>query len=69
MQRLSGALAAYAGRLLLEGQTGWLALVDQATGQDVARRYLRAAPSPTWTKQKCGGCDPMRVAPDPQHRG
>jgi len=34
-------LSELAGRLTLSGETGELVLVDEATGEEVARRYLR----------------------------
>ncbi|HEY7031952.1 MAG TPA: hypothetical protein VH482_11515 [Thermomicrobiales bacterium] len=67
-------LAPFVSRLLLDGQTGVVVLVDEATGADVARHDLRRGPqrAPTHGRGGWGGSGPgprRRPAPGGLARG
>lgn len=60
------ALDPYVDHLLVDGHTGWLVLIEQATGGVVARRCLRASPSEKWARQRRGL---PTALPDGDHPG
>ena len=46
----STTLVPYVSRLVLQGASGWLVLVEETTGRRVARRHIRRPGRQRWTR-------------------